>query len=91
MVKIREETKLSRIKVKLRAEGRAKYAIANMNGKANNILHRIVACMDCSMKTPAGTSVRAQGSSMEQGAQSSDPRLLPGQTFQILADISISR
>ena len=66
MEKIREETKLSGIKVKLHVEGKAKYTIANVNGKAKKILHRIVACMDCPMKTPAGTSVRTQCSSVEQ-------------------------
>ena len=91
MEKIREATKLSGIKVKLHVEGKAKYTIANVNGKAKKILHRIVACMDCPMKTPAGTSVRAQCSSVEQCAQSSDPLLLPGHSFPILAEISISR
>lgn len=66
MAKIREETKLSGMKAKLHVEAKAKRATANVNGKAKNILYRIVACPK---KTPAGAVVRARGSSMEQCAQ----------------------
>ena len=69
MEKIREATKLSGIKVKLHVEAKAKHAIANVNRKAKKILYMIMACVACPMKTPAGTAVRAQGSSMEQCAQ----------------------
>ena len=58
MVKIREETKLSGINVKLHAEAKAKCAVAKVNGKAKKILYRIVACVACPMNTLAGTAVR---------------------------------
>ena len=69
MAKIREETKLSGINVKLHAEAKAKCATAKVNGKAKKILYRIVACVACPMNTPKGTPFRAPGSSVEQCAQ----------------------
>ena len=58
MAKIREETKLSGINVKLHAEAKEKCAIAKVNGKAKKILYMIVACVACPMNTLAGTAVR---------------------------------
>ena len=59
MGKIREESKLSGIKVKLHVAAKAKRALANVNGKGKKILYRIVACMACPMKSLAGTAVIA--------------------------------